>query len=71
MNAKTIERTCFLLAILILILVPDVGMASELHVKAGESIQGVVDKALPGDTIFIEPGEFNESILINKENLTI
>ncbi len=31
----------------------------------------MVDKALPGDTIFIEPGEFNESILINKENLTI
>lgn len=46
-------------------------MASELHVKAGESIQDKVDEAVSGDIILVDQGKFNGSIYVNKENLTI
>lgn len=46
-------------------------MASEFRVWPGESIQDAVDEAFPGDIILVEPGEFNESICVNKDNLTI
>ena len=46
-------------------------MASEFRVWPGESIQDAVDEAVPGDIILIESGEFNESIYVNKDNLTI
>ena len=42
-----------------------------ITVKSGESIQAAVDKALPGQTIFIEPGVYLESVLVNKANITI
>lgn len=71
MQRQTLGRTCFLLAILIFISVSDTGTASELRVQAGESIQDRVDEAFPGDIVLIESGEFNESIHVNTENLTI
>ncbi|WP_239451281.1 PKD domain-containing protein [Methanosarcina horonobensis] len=46
-------------------------MASELHVGAGESIQNAINEASPGDIILVESGKFNESIYLNKENLTL
>ena len=46
-------------------------MASEFRVCPGESIQDAVDEAVPGDIILVESGEFNESICVNKDNLTI
>ncbi|KKH46883.1 cell surface protein [Methanosarcina sp. 1.H.A.2.2] len=70
-QTQTFRRTCFLLAIFILILVSDTGMASEFRVWPGESIQDAVDEAFPGDIILVESGEFNESIYVNKDNLTI
>lgn len=42
-----------------------------ITVSAGESIQAAVDKALPGQTIFIRPGVYLESILVDKANITI
>lgn len=39
--------------------------------KAGESIQDKVNEAVSGDIIVIDDGKFNESIYVNKENLTI
>lgn len=42
-----------------------------ITVNAGESIQAAVDKALPGQTIFIKPGVYLESVLVNKANITI
>ena len=46
-------------------------MASEFRVLPGESIQNAVDEAFPGDIVLVESGEFNESIYVNKDNLTI
>lgn len=46
-------------------------MASEFHVQAGESIQDTINKASSGDVILVESGKFNESIHVNKDNLTI
>lgn len=70
-QTQTFGRTCFLLAILILISISGTGMASEFHVPAGESIQDAINGSSPGDLILVESGEFNESICVNKENLTI
>src|SRR5688572_15522195 len=40
-------------------------------VRAGESIQAAVNAAIPGQTILIEPGTYLESILVEKQNLTL
>ncbi|MDQ0939962.1 hypothetical protein QFZ67_001667 [Streptomyces sp. V1I1] len=40
-------------------------------VYPGESIQAAVDAAAPGDTIFLYPGTYRESVLITKADLTL
>ncbi|MCX4820093.1 right-handed parallel beta-helix repeat-containing protein [Streptomyces sp. NBC_01142] len=40
-------------------------------VHPGESIQKAVDAARPGDTIFVAPGTYRESVLVTKANLTL
>jgi cytochrome c peroxidase len=50
------------------------GEAREPHtiiVKAGESIQAAVDRALPGDTIRVEPGIYYETVYIDIPQLTV
>jgi parallel beta-helix repeat protein len=42
-----------------------------ITVNAGESIQAAVDKAVPGQTIYIAPGLYLESVVVNKANITI
>ena len=37
-----------------------------LTVHAGELIQSYIDKAISGDTIAIDPGIFNENLVIDK-----
>ncbi|MDI9394110.1 MAG: PKD domain-containing protein [Euryarchaeota archaeon] len=70
-QTQTSRLACFLLAILILISISETGLASKFHVHAGESVQDAINGASPGDLILVESGEFNESIYVNKENLTI
>jgi parallel beta-helix repeat protein len=48
-----------------------IGSASEIIVKPGNSIQNSINSATPGDIIFVEPGTYNENIVITKDNLTI
>ncbi|MFF3325127.1 nitrous oxide reductase family maturation protein NosD [Streptomyces sp. NPDC002889] len=40
-------------------------------VQPGESIQAAVDAAKPGDTVFIAPGTYRESVVVKKSNLTL
>ena len=40
-------------------------------VQNSESIQDAVDTALPGDVIYIEPGNYNENLSINKPNIKL
>ncbi|MEW6129050.1 MAG: parallel beta-helix domain-containing protein [Acidobacteriota bacterium] len=42
-----------------------------IRVKAGESIQAAIDKAIPGDTIEVEPGIYKEEIKIDLKNITL
>lgn len=42
-----------------------------LTVTAGESIQAVVDQAVPGDVIEIEYGTYNEMVLVEINDLTV
>jgi len=52
----------------------DPGQAREpqtLTVRTGESIQAAVDRALPGDTVLVEPGVYTETVYVDIPNLTI
>lgn len=45
--------------------------AAELRVSPGDSIQEAVNKAKPGDTILVEPGEYKQSVYVDKPNITL
>lgn len=45
--------------------------AAELTVASGASIQDVVDRAQEGDTILVEPGEYHQSVYIDRPNITL
>lgn len=42
-----------------------------VRVKAGESIQAALDKAIPGDIIEVEPGIYKEELKTDTDNLTL
>jgi parallel beta-helix repeat protein len=65
------KLTALILAFLILILITGMGAASEIIVNPGNSIQNSINSATPGDIIIIEPGTYNENVIITKNNLTI
>lgn len=48
-----------------------VSEAKTFNISEGQSIQAVIDKAEPGDTIQVLPGEYPETIVINKPGLTV
>lgn len=45
--------------------------AANITVKDGDSIQVAVTRAKPGDVILIEPGEYRETVYIDKDNITL
>ncbi|MCB0405014.1 MAG: right-handed parallel beta-helix repeat-containing protein [Bdellovibrionales bacterium] len=45
--------------------------AATLSVKPGRSIQKAIQKASPGDTIEVYPGEYRESLVIDKPNIKL
>lgn len=62
---------CLLGIFLALVIMAKTGAAQSIYVSPAESIQDAVDRASPGDTIFIKPGKYNESIQLYQGNLTI
>jgi len=56
---------------LIAALLSSSAMAAELRVVSGTSIQAVIDQAQAGDTILVEPGEYKQSIYIDKPGITL
>jgi parallel beta-helix repeat protein len=41
------------------------------RINPGESIQAALDRAVPGDTIEIRPGTYNETLLVDVDKITI
>jgi parallel beta-helix repeat protein len=41
------------------------------RINPGESIQSALDRAIPGDTIEIHPGVYNETLLVDVDKITI
>ncbi|MBS1788080.1 MAG: right-handed parallel beta-helix repeat-containing protein [Acidobacteria bacterium] len=41
------------------------------RIQPGESIQSALDRSVAGDTIEIQPGAYNETLLIDMDNITI
>lgn len=68
---RTFRWVCLFAIFLVLVPILETGAAENIYVPPGESIQEAVNNAFPGDTIFVKPGEYNESIQINQDNLTI
>ena len=68
---QTFRWVCLFAVFLALFPISETGAAENIYVFPGESIQAAIDKALPGDTILVKPGEYNENLQINQENLTI
>lgn len=68
---RTFRWICLFAIFLVLVLISETRAAENVYVPQGESIQEAVDNALSGAIIFVEPGEYNESIQINQDNLTI
>lgn len=50
---------------------PDDHEPQVIRVSEGESIQAAVDRALPGDTIEIEPGVYYETVYVDIPGITI
>lgn len=46
-------------------------MAADLTVASGADIQAVIDTAGPGDTILVEPGEYHQSVYVDKPGITL
>lgn len=68
---RTLRRVCLFTIFLVLVPISETCAAENIYVSPRESIQEAVDNALPGDTIFVMPGKYNESVQINQDNLTI
>lgn len=58
-------------AFLIFTLGSSTGIAVELIVQPGESIQDAVNNTSSGDVVIVEPGNYTGSIMVSTENLTI
>jgi parallel beta-helix repeat protein len=41
------------------------------RINPGESIQAALDRSIPGDTIEVHPGTYNETLLVDVDNITI
>ncbi len=45
--------------------------AATIDVHPGESIQAAINHASPGDVIVVHPGVYHESVVVNKDHLTL
>jgi parallel beta-helix repeat protein len=68
---QTSRWVCLFAVFLVLVSISGTEAAENVYVSPGESIQAAIDNASSGDTIFVAQGEYNESIQINQDNLTI
>ena len=71
MNKQLFAFLGLLCASAALLLYPSPCDAKTFNVSPGMSIQEAIDKAEPGDTIQVFVGDYHESVLIDKENISL
>lgn len=49
----------------------EIASAKAAVLVVSTSIQAAVDEANPGDTIFVPPGTYRETVRVSKDNITI
>jgi len=54
-----------------LVAAPTTAVAATHVVHPGQSIQEAVDAASPGDTVYVKPGTYKESVVIHTDGLTL
>lgn len=70
-KVRTFRWVCLFALFLALVTISETEATEIIYVSQGESIQNAVDIASPGDTILVKTGEYNESVHIGQDNLTI
>jgi len=65
------KLTALLVTVFILALISGVGMAAEIIIQPGNSIQNAVNNSSSGDVITVKPGTYTGNINVTKNNLTI
>ncbi|MDW5550033.1 PKD domain-containing protein [Methanosarcina sp.] len=68
---KIKKLTTLLVAIFILVLISNLGVAAEIIVQPGSSIQKAVDSSSSGDIITVKSGTYTENINVTKDDLII
>ena len=73
MPPRTVKRSLFFgVAVAALLLIPSAPAAARtIHVFDGEWIQGAVNRAESGDSIFVHAGVYHQSVQIKKNGLTL
>ena len=70
-GSKPMTASALALAIAWISLAASQALDATLTVKAGESIQAAVKRALPGDRIEVEPGLYKETVFIDKDGIEL
>jgi hypothetical protein len=71
-RVSVIIPACLLTVFLVMLAAGFASAKPEGHVvRPGESIQAAVDAAEPGDTIVVQKGVYNESVVIEKDGISL
>jgi parallel beta-helix repeat protein len=70
-KVRTFKLVCVFIVFISPLLITETRATESIYVFPGDSIQEMVNSSFSGDTIFVKPGEYYESVRVDRDNLTI